>query len=202
MALQTNTMSEAIAALKRGDAAIFPTETVYGLGLSIRHATSPQVLYDLKERDCGKPIAWLVSSVEDLDDYGCAVPDFAYILARTFWPGPLTLIVKASDAVPLAYRSAEGTIGLRMPNNQTALELIRGVGCPLATTSANISGFESSSSYEGIDPQLIRRVGTVVADSDDAQKSGLASTVLDCTHEHPVMMREGAVSVADIRALS
>ena len=127
---------EAVAALKRGEAVIFPTETVYGLGVSVEAAASPEALYDLKERDRGKPVSWLVGGADDLDRYGAHVPDLARRLARAYWPGPLTLIVEASDAVPAAFRSAAGSIGLRMPDNDTALELIEAVGCPLATTSS------------------------------------------------------------------
>ena len=141
---------EAVAALKRGEAVIFPTETVYGLGVSVEAAASPEALYDLKERDRGKPVSWLVGGVDDLDRYGAHVPDLARRLARAYWPGPLTLIVEAGDAVPAAFRSAAGSIGLRMPDND---------------------------------------------------KSGVASTVLDCTVNPPRILREGAVAEADIRAV-
>ena len=72
-----------------------------------------------------------MGGVDDLDRYGAHVPDLARRLARAYWPGPLTLIVEAGDAVPAAFRSAAGSIGLRMPDNDTALELIEAVGCPL-----------------------------------------------------------------------
>ena len=123
-----------------------------------------------------------MGGVDDLDRYGAHVPDLARRLARAYWPGPLTLIVEAGDAVPAAFRSAAGSIGLRMPDNDTALELIEAVGCPLATTSANISG-------------------VVVPDDTDDDKSGVASTVLDCTVNPPRILREGAVAEADIRAV-
>ena len=126
---------EAVAALKRGEAVIFPTETVYGLGVSVEAAASPEALYDLKERDRGKPVSWLVGGVDDLDRYGAHVPDLARRLARAYWPGPLTLIVEASDAVPAAFRSAAGSIGLRMPDNDTALELIEARWPPRPRTS-------------------------------------------------------------------
>ena len=100
---------EAVAALKRGEAVIFPTETVYGLGVSVEAAASPEALYDLKERDRGKPVSWLVGGVDDLDRYGAHVPDLARRLARAYWPGPLTLIVEASDAVPAAFREHLGS---------------------------------------------------------------------------------------------
>lgn len=202
MTVTSNTFQETVAALSCGEAAVYPTETVYGVGVAVKAADTPTVLYDIKQREQRKPIAWLVSDRCDLDVYGKHVPEFAHVLARTFWPGPLTLIVNASDEVPQAYRSVAGTIGLRMPNNETALRLIREVGCPLATSSANISGNKAPCEFSHIDEALAGRVAAVYADSDDASKSGVASTVVDCTGDHPVMIREGAITIADIRALS
>lgn len=201
MSALSSTKHEAIAALRRGEAVIFPTETVYGLGVSVEAAASPDVLYDLKERDRGKPISWLVGGVDDLDRYGAHVPDLARRLARAYWPGPLTLVVEAGGAVPAAFRSAAGSIGLRMPDNEAALELIEAVGCPLATTSANISGLQAPGAFDALDPDLAARVSVVVPDDGDDDKSGVASTVLDCTVDPPRLLREGAVSEADIQAL-
>ena len=201
MSALSSTKHEAIAALRRGEAVIFPTETVYGLGVSVEAAASPEALYDLKERDRGKPVSWLVGGVDDLDRYGAHVPDLARRLARAYWPGPLTLIVEAGDAVPAAFRSAAGSTGLRMPDSEVALELIEAAGCPLATTSANISGFQAPGAFAALDPALAARVGVVVPDDADDDKSGIASTVLDCTGSAPRILREGAVTEADIRAL-
>ncbi len=201
MAMRLTTINETVTALRRGQAAIFPTETVYGLGVSVNAAESPQLLYDLKERDQEKPISWLVADIDDLYRYGKFVPDFARVLARTFWPGPLTLIVKASDEVPPAFRSADDTIGLRMPNNETALQLIRLVGCPLATTSANRAGYKAPQSFDDIEDALIKNVGAAFADDSDDNKSGIASTVINCTEGHPVMVRQGAITINDIKAL-
>lgn len=195
-------LQAAADALKRGEAVVFPTETVYGLGVSVEAADGPGVLYELKERDRGKPVSWLVSGCDDLDRYGARVPEIARRLARAHWPGPLTLIVEASDAVPSAYRSESGSIGLRMPDNATALALVKAAGCPLATTSANISGLEAVGSFDALDPDLVARVGALVADVADDDKSGVASTVVDCTGERPRIVREGAVTRADIEALS
>ena len=198
---RSSTKHEAVAALKRGEAVIFPTETVYGLGVSVEAAASPDVLYDLKERDRGKPISWLVAGAGDLDRYGARVPDLARRLARAFWPGPLTLLVEAGDAVPAAFRSQTGTIGLRMPDNEAALELIEAAVCPLATTSANISGLQAPGAFDALDPDLVVRVGAIVPDDADDDKSGVASTVIDCTGATPRILREGAVTEADVRAL-
>ena len=200
--VQENSFQETVDALRSGNPAVYPTETVYGLGVAVAFAENPSVLYDIKQREQRKPIAWLVSDASDLDHYGKHVPEFARVLARTFWPGPLTLIVSASDEVPSAFRSNEGTIGLRMPNNEKALELISAVGCPLATTSANISGLKAPKTFGNLSEDVCRQVSAVLRDDDDANKSGVASTVLDCTGDHPVMVREGAISISDIRTLS
>ncbi len=197
-----STIRETVSALKRGLPAIFPTETVYGLGVAVDAAENLQALYDIKLREQKKPISWLIANSEDLDRYGRFIPDFAQVLARTFWPGPLTLVVNASDEVPEAFRSADGTIGLRVPNNQAALRLIELVGCPLATTSANLAGYQPPQTFDDIDENLLERVAAVYVDRDDSDKSGVASTVIDCTKDHPIMMREGAITIADIQALS
>lgn len=202
MTEQTCSIEQAAAALKRGEPVIFPTDTVYGLGVSVEAAKGPAVLYDLKQRERGKPIAWLVGSVEDLMRYAQEAPEVAQAAAHAFWPGALTLIVCASKHVPQAFQSDEGTIGLRMPCNETALELIRLAGSPLATTSANISGCDSTCSLEALDATLATRVGVVVAEEDGVPKSGIASTVIDCTHDVPRVVREGAITLADIQALN
>ena len=195
------TSQETLRALKRGEAVIFPTDTLYGLGISVNHAISPDVLYRLKRREKRKPIAWLVAHREDLDVYGRVIPSYAYTLARTFWPGPLTIIVKASNAVPEAFRSEAGTIGMRMPANDTAQRLIASLGCPIATTSANISGKKNALSFKELDPEMLEQVSAVMCDKE--VQSGIASTIVDCSSgDHPVLLREGAITIADIQALS
>ncbi len=178
---------------------MFPTDTVYGLGVAVGRAQSPEILYEIKERDYGKPVAWLVDSPDALVEYGKVVPEFAHALARTLWPGPLTLIVKANDSVPAAFRAADGTIALRMPDNELALELIRRVGSPIATTSANISGQKPPKAFTDLDRGLCQKLSCVL--DDDREKSGVASTIIDCTNGHPIVVREGGVSISEIQAL-
>ena len=200
MSQLSQTPQEAIRALKRGQPVIFPTDTLFGLGVAVSYAPDPGGLFSIKHRQRKKPIAWLVGGVDDLKTYGKVVPDFALALARTFWPGPLTIIVRASDAVPAAFRSPEGTIGLRMPANPTAQALIEAAG-PLATTSANLSGQRNVISFDAIDPTVLAQVS--VALNDDEVKSGIASTIVDCSSgHHPELVREGALTIADIMAQS
>ena len=185
--IQPSTIEEAAAALLRGEAVVFPTDTVYGLGVSVKAADSPQILYDLKQRDPGKPIAWLVGGIDALDEYGRDVPFYAREAAQAHWPGPLTLVVCASEKVPAAFRSEMGTIALRMPDNPTALALIKMTGAPIATTSANVSGGKAYASFCDISDGLLARVGAAVC--DDTEKSGIASVVLDCTGDQPRVIR-------------
>ncbi len=205
MACTEMAVSQAAEILLKGEAVVFPTDTVYGVGVSVYAAKTPEILYDLKQREQRKPIAWLVSSIDDLTHYGKDVPEFAQVLARTFWPGSLTLIVRASEEVPQAFRSKDDTIGLRMPRNDTALALIEAVGSPLATTSANRAGEPPARTGDDLDPDFIKCVGYVLTEDEDsaqgeAAASGVASTILDCTGDHPRLMREGAITISDIRA--
>lgn len=191
------TIDEATRALASGAAVVFPTDTVYGIGVAVAHASGPDVIYRIKERDRGKPIAWLVGSVDDLARYGRDVPPLAFDLAHAFWPGALTLIVNASDEVPVAFQSAAGTIGLRMPQHDLALALVRAAGCPLATSSANKAGHPAPGSFDELDPALLAEVPCVLRGTVPA--SGVASTVLDCTGAHPHVVRAGGVSAEALR---
>lgn len=180
----------AINILKAGRPAIFPTDTVYGIGVAVGFADSPQAIYNAKQRDEDKPIAWLVDGPEALDEYGVDVPEKVYRLADRHWPGALTIVVKASDKVPEAFRGPNGTIGLRMPDNDTALRLIRVVG-PIAASSANVSGGEAPCKAADLDPELVKCVDAVI--EDDRQASGTASTVLDYSQDQPAIVRQGEI---------
>jgi L-threonylcarbamoyladenylate synthase len=170
---------------------VFPTDTVYGLGMAVVEGGSLQALFELKGRDEGKAIAWLVADADALVTYGTDVPGFAFELARRHWPGALTLVVRASRAVPEAFRARDGSIALRAPASPIALALIRALGAPLATTSANRQGHPPATSLAALDPQLAARVALAV---DGGPTSGLIpSTVVSCLSEHPHVLREGAL---------
>lgn len=190
-------IQQALRALRAGKAIVFPTDTVYGLGVAIEFAQGPEVLYAIKQRPSTKPIAWLVGSVHDIKRYGKEVPEYALRLAHTFWPGPLTLIVAASKHVPPAFCSREGTIGLRMPNNEVALQLIAHIKSPLCTTSANLSGQPSENNFHSLSLEILQAAGATL--QDGTPKSGVASTVVDCTGIQPVILREGALSARDLQ---
>lgn len=190
---RNNAFSHVVASLRAGKPAVFPTDTVYGLGVSVLHARTPEAIYDIKQRDAGKPIAWLVDSPDALARFGMDVPERAFELAKRHWPGALTIIVKASDEVPEAFRAVSGTIGLRMPASDTALALMHELGSPLATSSANLSGGIAPQSIDEVDEALLERVDAVL--SDNAPRSGRASTVIDCSKGSLDVIRPGDISV-------
>lgn len=198
MTVVLDTLEDAALALADGRPCIFPTDTVYGVGVAVHAASGPDALFAIKQRDAGKPIAWLVGSIDDLQRYGKNLPSAVCQLVQRFWPGSLTVIVEASDSVPVSYRSESGTIGLRMPANETTLALIRRVGSPLATTSANISGRAAVSRFESLDAKLLARVGCALRDPIESLHSGVASTVVDCTGGGLRVIREGGISFDDI----
>lgn len=202
MTVVLDTLEDAALALADGRPCIFPTDTVYGVGVAVHAASGPDALFAIKQRDAGKPIAWLVGSIDDLQRYGKNLPSAVCQLVQRFWPGALTVIVEASDSVPVSYRSESGTIGLRMPANKTTLALIRRVGSPLATTSANISGRAAVSRFESLDVKLLARVGCALRDPIESLHSGVASTVVDCTGGGLRVIREGGISFDDIAVQS
>ena len=181
-----------VAALKAGQCAIFPTDTVVGLGVAAAYAKGPQAIFDAKQRAEGKPVAWLVGGVDALDVYGANVPDYARNLAHAFWPGALTLVVPASAEVPAAYQALDKTIALRMPKHGSCLEIIHQVG-PLAASSANLSGEAAPAHINEVNAELLQSVGCVF--DDGTSPAGTASTVVDCTGATPQVLRQGSVVI-------
>lgn len=188
-----------VGALLEGLPVVVPTDTLFGIAVSPLHAPEPSILYRIKGRPSDKPVAWLVPRAADLDVYGRDVPDYARTLVEAFWPGALTVIVKASAEVPEPYRSAAGTIGLRMPDDVLTRVLADEAGCPLAVTSANVSGGPDPRRFVDIDPVIMAQVAAAI--DDDREKSGVGSTVLDCTGPAPRILREGTITQAAIDAV-
>lgn len=195
--------SLAVSALRSGKPVVFPTDTVCGLGVSMLHHASIERLYEIKGRSRNKPFQWLVKDASALEYYGADLQPYVRALADAFWPGALTLIVKASDSVSRSCASDTGTIGLRMPDDEVALGLIRELGCPIISTSANRSGEAASSTIEELDSDWLEAADVLVVHGFSSLKGssskGIASTVVDCTKAQPEILREGSVTADDIR---
>ena len=181
---------------------VMPTDSVYGIGCLASPANPAYGrIFEIKHRDRAQTLPWLVADEEDLMRYGRDVPASARRLAAAFWPGALTLVVAASDAVPPEYAlpGAPGepaTIALRMPDSNLVREIARGCGMPLAVTSANTHGLAAATSGANVESQIVE-AADLVLDAGPAPV-GVASTIVDCAHGTPRVLREGAITRAMI----
>lgn len=182
----------AATVLRDGGIVVFPTETVYGIGASAHSCFGPQEIFDIKVRPMDKPLPWLVENDDALlDKYGVDVPQYAHNIAKAFWPGALTLVVKASDLVGRDFRAEDGTVALRSPNNEIVMELIHASGGPIIATSANTSGKPAPGTFEEVEERIIHAADVALDGGETLHQQ--ASTVVDCTGPEPKVTREGAI---------
>lgn len=182
----------AATVLRDGGIVVFPTETVYGLGALADSKFGPHEIFEVKVRPADLPIPLLVETEDALDTWGADIPDYAHRLAHEFWPGPITLVVKASDRVPKDFRAPNGTIGLRSPDHELVMELIQAAGGPLFATSANTHGNPAPGSFDELEPRIVTHADLVI-DGGETQHQQ-ASTVVLCTGDEPVIVRAGAIT--------
>lgn len=181
--------------LRQGGLVAFPTDTVYGLGALAFNDAAVRSIYQAKGRPSDKALPVLLSSVADIDLVATSIGDSALRLARRFWPGPLTLVVPKNDRVPEAVAGA--TVGIRVPDHVTARVLLELAG-PLAVSSANQSGSESPVTAAGALEQLEGRVEIIL--DGGASPGGIPSTVVDCTGDELVIVREGPLTLRELQA--
>lgn len=185
------TASMLLQALRDGQAVIVATDTVYGLAArpgSQGHAE----IFELKGRPASQALPWLVGSADALDTLASDVPAYAYRLAEMFWPGALTLVVRASSAArELGGVADDGTIALRSPDAPELLALLAELEAPLACTSANAHGEPAPASLVDVPASMRALPG---GDSlPEACRDGRASTIVDCTGAYPEILREGPI---------
>ena len=191
---QDGWLKPALATLEGGGLVAFPTDTVYGLGSKATLEDSVRRLFNVKERDPSKPIPLVLDSEEGLSEVALDISHMAEILARKFWPGPLTIVVRRRPE--FAHLGGEQeTVGARVPDHRIALTLLAGIG-PLAVTSANLSGKPNTRTAQETYSQLSGRIDLVIDGGETP--GGIPSTVVDCTGEHPVILREGPITMEDL----
>lgn len=187
-------LAAALDVLSSGRVAAFPTDTVYGLGAMAFDESAVTMLYDVKERGLEKAIPLLIGDLSQLERITAGVTPMAAKLAARFWPGPLTIILPRHPSIPDAVTLLP-TVGVRIPDFAPTRDLLRMTG-PLAVTSANISGQASPSTSPDVEAQLGGRIPLIL--DGGATPGGTASTVVDCTKSHPVILREGPISLEEI----
>lgn len=188
-----NDIEKAVTLLQKGQLVILPTETVYGLVCDPRHLSAIQTIYTVKNRPEDKALSILIPDVTDLEQWAIDIPDQAYQLAKRYWPGPLTLILKKAPHVSALITAGKNTIGLRIPNHPITLAILRELGHGVCAPSANFSGKPAPRSYSEIDPELLKRVAFTI-DGGSCQV-GQASTIIDCTQPQPIIIRQGIINL-------
>lgn len=180
-------IGEAIRVLRKGGLVIFPTDTVYGLGASIRFPKTLRKIYRIKKRSGRKPLVFLIGFKKDIGKFTNKLSSEVKKLIRDFWPGPLTLVFPSKK-----YK----TIALRMPDHRISLGLIRSAG-PLAVTSANLSGKKENVTLKAVESQLLKKADLCI----DGGKVplGSVSTVLDVTNHPFQVVREGCIKEKELR---
>lgn len=192
-----NAQIRAVEVLSVGGLIAFPTDTVYGVAALPWDVDAVARLYVAKQRSRSLPIPLLLSDADQLHRVATLAPEFAS-LAERFWPGGLTLVLPKTEIVPDVV-SPRPTVAVRVPDLALACDLIRGAGGVLAVTSANISGQPSPVTAAEVEEQLGGRIGLIV--DGGACPGGVPSSLLDCTVSPPKLLRRGAVSEENLRAV-
>jgi L-threonylcarbamoyladenylate synthase len=189
--------------LRDGRLVAFPTETVYGLGANALDAEAVARIYAAKRRPSNSPLIVHVASIEMAQSLAASWPDMAGILARRFWPGPLTLVVEKKTTIPDIVTAGLSSVGLRMPSHPIALALIRAAGVPLAAPSANRFTELSPTNAEHVRLSLGSDVDLIL--DGGPCEVGIESTVLSLieamTGSRPLLLRPGGISRAEIESL-
>jgi len=187
-------VSQAVDVLSKGGIVIFPTDTAFGIGCRMDNEDSVRKLFKIRNRPQSQAVPVLVSDLEMAKKYSQNIPeDIVQKLINPYWPGALTIVLKAKvDIVPSLVRGGTDTIGVRMPNNQTILEIIKKVGVPILGPSANFHGENTPYEFKDLDPELISLVDFVIKGECSVKN---ASTVIDCSKDPWKILRQGAINV-------
>ncbi len=190
-------IQEAAQIIRRGGLVAFPTETVYGLGASAFSGSAVERIFRAKGRPGDNPLIVHIAEEKDLKELAAQRPPLVSLLVEKFWPGPLTLVLPRGPRVPPEVTAGLDTVAVRMPRHPVALALIRAAGLPIAAPSANRSGRPSPTTAEHVLEDLAGRIQMLL--DGGPCPVGLESTVLDLTHEVPLLLRPGGVTLEQLQ---
>jgi tRNA threonylcarbamoyl adenosine modification protein (Sua5/YciO/YrdC/YwlC family) len=192
---RADAIPKAAAGVREGGLVVLPTDTLYGIGADAFSPEAVRLLLAAKGRGTGMPPPVLVPDARTVDGLATDVPDYARALVAAFWPGPLTIVLRAQPSLMWDLGETGGTVALRMPDDPVALELLREVG-PMAVSSANRTGNPASRTVVEAASQLGAAVQFYL--DGGPVTGGLASTIVDCTRDEPVFLRVGAIAETEV----
>lgn len=189
-------IARAVALLRAGELVAFPTETVYGLGADARNPAALARVFAAKGRPADHPLIVHLPEVRYLEEWAQDIPDSAFALAKAYWPGPLTLILKRAPTVSDAVTGGQSTVGLRVPDHPVAQALLAAFGGGIAAPSANRYGRISPTTAAHVRDELGSRVAMVL--DGGACAVGIESTIVDLSRGVPVLLRPGGIGADQI----
>ena len=194
--IDLNIVKEAARAITKGKLVAFPTETVYGLGANALDEAAVKKIFKAKSRPADNPLILHISEFSQLRVLAKHLPRDAQLLAKKYWPGPLTIVVEKSDLVPSVVTAGLPTVAVRMPSHEVALALIKTAGVPIAAPSANLSGRPSPTTAEHVIEDLYGKVDIII-DSGPTD-IGLESTVINISRKPYLLLRPGRITLESL----
>ena len=195
-----DSLAQAAQLLKAGGLVALPTETVYGLGADATNADAVARIYKVKGRPADHPLIVHIHSMQSLGEWADEIPSYAISLARDFWPGPMTLVLKRSILAEDFVTGGQPTVGLRVPDHVVALALLSAFekigGKGIAAPSANRFGHVSPTTAQAVQEELAEYLAEQDLILDGGASSvGVESTIIDCTSDAPRVLRPGAITI-------
>ena len=190
---QPRLIAQVVEILKNGGVIAYPTDTTYGIGCSIHNKKALERIYRIKQRDRNKPVSFICADLSEISRYA-QMSNFAFKTMKRFLPGPYTFVLEASRTVPDLLLTRQKTVGIRVPDNAICLAIVRELGHPIVTTSANLSGEEPLGDPFQVDEELGSQLDLVV---DGGILSAEVSSVVSLAGDIPKVLRQG---IGDISA--
>jgi tRNA threonylcarbamoyl adenosine modification protein (Sua5/YciO/YrdC/YwlC family) len=190
---ETSLVKYAADQIRSGEVLGMPTDTFYGLAADPFNLRAVDKVYEIKTRSRHKPLSLLIESVDQAEELAKAPPEEFYSLARKFWPGPLTIIVKAASRLPLKVTANTGNVALRVPNAKIPRAVVTAAAIPITATSANLSGASECTTADQVREQLHGRINIIV--DGGTSPRDIASTIIDLSDDSGRwrIIREGAI---------
>ena len=192
-------VEQAITTLKKGGIVACPTDTVYGVVAAINIERAVARVYQIKGRPHSRAFPILLADKSQIAEVAKVVPPLAWRLADKFWPGALTIVLLKSESIPDIVTGGGKTIAVRIADHPVPIALVRGLGVPIVGTSANLSGSPSALTAEEARDQLGDRVDLII--DGGRCPGGRESTIVDLTGETPLILRQGAIPLEEIKQL-
>jgi len=196
-AASRKSIRRAVHMLREGEVVAFPTDTVYGVGASAFVPFAVRQIFEIKQRPVDKALPVFIYQIDDLNLVARDVPNQAWRLLQTFWPGALTVVLRKNSALPDIVTGGQDTVAVRIPDHPVSLDLVIKFGRPLAVTSANRSGQPTPATAQGVAKQLGEKLPLVL--DGGPSSTGQPSTIIDLSGTPPRVLREGPIRISELQ---